>query len=128
MEKELIYENFEKKPIWLAYNKDGQEFMCVGENAPYFDGDKLLFNGELSVPLPRGSIRNLTKRVMETTEKPIRLSRKLMMNVGFSRDRKNAVISKLLADKYGKGNERAGFLVENGIIEQELKSTEEINK
>lgn len=122
MKKELNYENYEKKPIWLAYNKKGHEFLCVGGEEPYFEDGKLFFDGEFSMPLPRHTIRNLSKRVkVEDKEKPIRLSRKLMNNVGYARDYKNLIIAKLLREKYGEGCERAGYLLEMQTIEENGK-------
>ena len=96
---------------WLAINEENKECLFIGENEPKKENGKVTFDGDVIV-LPKCSIRNLTQKIVTFDDEPIKFTTKLSRKVSYFRDNKNAIIKRLLKEKYGENNEQAGFLKE----------------
>lgn len=103
---------------WLAINEENKECLFIGENEPKKENGKYIFDGEVII-LPKCSIRNLTQKIVTLDDEPIKFTTKLSRKVNHFRDNKNAIIKRLLKEKYGENNGQTGFFKELYDMSQE---------
>lgn len=103
------------KRLWVAKGRSGQEYLYVGDKPPKKlpNGMAWAFDGVV-IPLPKGCIRNLTRRYPKFEDKPIEINNGQQNSVLHVRNLKNKVLHHLLTEKYGESGRKQGFLQECG--------------